>query len=85
MPDKTQIKPNDLTALQAFRKQIKVNLMWLSSLGYETPIYYYGMVTKALLRVPYALRNELYKYKKGSSLSDGSLNLTTFEKWFKKN
>lgn len=85
MLDKTQIKPNDRTALQAFRTLIKVNLTWLSSLGYKTPIYYYGMVTKALLRVPYALRKELYTYKKGSSLTDGSLDLITFEKWFKKN
>ena len=76
-------KPNDRTALQKYHEEIKLNLTWLSSLGYGTPIYYYGMAAKALLRLPCALRKELYKYKKDSSLIDGSLNLITFEKWLK--
>ena len=70
MLGKPQIKPNDRTALQKFHEQIKLNLTSLSSLGYGSPIYYYSMVTKALLRLPCALRKELYKYKKDSSLID---------------
>ena len=81
MLDKPQIKPNDYATLREFHQQIKLNLTWLSSLDYETPLYSYDMVTKAVLRLPYALRKEFYKFIKDSSLLDGSLNLIMFERW----
>ena len=84
MLDKPQIKPNDRAALREFHQQIKLNLTWLSSLDYETPLYSYDTVTKALLRLPYALRKEFYKFAKDSSLIDGSLNLIMLERWLEK-
>ena len=41
------------------------------------------MVTKALLRLLYALRKEFYKFTKDLNLIDGSLNLM-FERWLEK-
>ena len=70
--------------MQEFRQQIKLNLTWLSSLGYETSLYSYDMVTKALLRLLYALRKEFYKFTKDLNLIDGSLNLIMFERWLEK-
>ena len=84
MLDKPQIKPNDCAALRGFHQQIKLNLTWLLSLGYETPLYSYHMVTRALLRLPYVLRKEFYKLTKDSSLIDGSLNLIMCERWLEK-
>ena len=42
------------------------------------------MVTKALLRLLYALRKEFYKFTKDLNLIDGSLNLIIFERWLEK-
>ena len=39
MLDKPQIKPNNRATLQEFDQQIKLNLTWLLSLGYETPLF----------------------------------------------
>ena len=48
------------------------------------PLYSYDTVTKALIRLPYALRKEFYKFTKDLSLTDGSLNLIMFERWLEK-
>ena len=49
-----------------------------------TPLYSYDMVTKALLRVPYALRKKFYKFANDLSFTDGNLNLIMFERWLEK-
>ena len=48
------------------------------------PLYSYDTVTKALIRLPYALRKEFYKFTKDLSLTDGSLNLIMLEKVVRK-
>ena len=80
MLDKLQIKQNNCAT---FHQQIKLNLTWLSPLGYKTLTYSFDTVTKALLLLPYALWEKSYKFKKDSSLIDGSLNLMS-EKWLEK-
>ena len=84
MFNKPQIKANDRSALREFHQQIKLNITWLSSLGYITPLYSYDSVTKAILRLPFHLRKEFYKHTKDASLTDGTLNLIMFESWLDK-
>ena len=82
--DKPQIKPNDRALLRELCQQIKLYVTWLASLGYDTPLYSFDTVTKALLCLPYALRKKFYKSTKDSSLVDWSLNLIMFERWLEK-
>ena len=56
MFNRPQIKPNERSALREFHQQIKLNITWLSSLGYKTPLYLYDSVTKAILRLPFHLK-----------------------------
>ena len=72
MFNKPQIKANDRSALQEFHQHIKLNITWLSSLGYITPLYSYDRVTKAILRLQFHLRKEFYKHTKNTSLMDSS-------------
>ena len=81
MFNKPQIKANDRSALPEFHQQIKLNITWLSSLGYITPLYSYDNVTKAILCLPFHLRKEFYKHTEDASLTDGTLNLIMFESW----
>ena len=81
MFNKPKIKPNDRLALREVHQHIKLNITWLSPLGYKTPIYSYNSVTKAILLLPFHLRKEFYKHTKDASLTDGTLNLIMFESW----
>ena len=81
MFNKPQIKANDRSALREFHQQIKLNITWLSSLGYITPLYSYDSVTKAILCLPFHFRKKFYKHTKDASLTDGTLNLIMFESW----
>ena len=81
MFNKPKIKPNDRLALREFHHQIKLNITWLSSLGYKTPLYSYDSVTKAILRLLFHLRKEFYKHTKDATLTDVTLNLIMFESW----
>ena len=67
-----------------FHKQIKLNITWLSSVGCKTPVYLYDSVTKTILRLPFHLRKEFYKYTKDASLTDGTLNLIMFGSWLER-
>ena len=78
MFNKPQIKANDRSALRKFHQQIKLNITWLSSLGYITPLYSYDSLSKAIVRLPLHFRKEFYKH---TSLTDGTLNLIMFESW----
>ena len=79
--NKLQIEPNDRSTLPEFHQRIKLNITWLSSLGYKTPLYSYDSVAKAILRLPLHLKKEFYKHAKDASLTDGTLNLIMFKSW----
>ena len=49
------------------------------SMGYETPLLSSKNLTKALMRLPYNLRQEFFKATKDLNLIDGTLNLIVFE------
>ena len=81
MFNKPQMKPNNRSALQEFHQQIKLNITWLSLLGYKRALYSYDSVTKTTRRLPFNLRKEFCKDTKDVSLTDGTLNLILFESW----
>ena len=79
MFNKPQIKPSDRSALQEFHLPIKLNITWLASLGYKTPLYLYESVTKNIPRLLLHLRKIFYKHTKDASSRDDTLNLIMFE------
>ena len=81
--DKPQIWANDGITLQQFHQQLKLTVTWLMSVGYKVLIFSSENLTKAIIRLPYQLRQRFYKFTKESNFIDGSVNLVTFEKWLK--
>ena len=79
MFNKPQIKSSDRSALQEFHLPIKLNITWLASLGYKTPLYLYESVTKNIPRLLLHLRKIFYKHTKDASSRDDTLNLIMFE------
>ena len=61
-----------------------MNNTWLMSMGYETPLLSSKNLTKALMRLPYNLRQEFFKATKDLNLIDGTLNLIVFENWLER-
>ena len=55
------IKSNDRIALRNFHQKLKKTITWLKSKGYEVPIKSNENLAKALLCLPYNMRNEFYK------------------------
>ena len=51
------------------------------SVSYKVPIFSSENLTKAIIRLPYQLRQRFYKFTKKSNLIDGRVNLVNFEKW----
>ena len=51
------------------------------SVGYKVPTFPSENLTRAIIRLPYQLRQRFDKFTKESSLIDRSVNLVTFEKW----
>ena len=81
--DKPQIRANDKITLGQSHQEIKLTITWLMSVCYKVPIFLSDNLTKAIIRLPYQLRERFYKFTKVTNLIDGSINLATFEKWFK--
>ena len=79
--DKPIIRANDRITLRQFHQELKLTITWLMSVGYKVPIFSSENLTKAIIRLPYQLRQRFYKFTKESNLIDGSVNLVTFEKW----
>lgn len=52
-----------------------MSLTWLSPLGYETPLYSYDTITKALLHLPYVLGKKFYDFTWNFVFIDRTLNL----------
>ena len=67
--------------LRQYHQELKLTLSWLESIGYEVPIYSSENLTKAIMRLPYHLRQNFYKFTSNSDLIDVSVNLYVFEKW----
>ena len=54
--NKLEINGRDHNVLREFHQQLKMNNTWLMSMGYETPLLSSENLTKALMRLPYNLR-----------------------------
>ena len=54
--DKPHINGRDRIALREYHQQVKMNNIWLISMGYETPLLSSDNLTKALMRLPLNLQ-----------------------------
>ena len=54
--DKPQINGRDPKALRQFQQQSKIYNIRLKSMGYEDPLLFSESITKALMLLPYNLR-----------------------------
>ena len=54
--DKPHINGRDRIALREYHQQLKMNNIWLISMGYETPLLSGDNLTKALMRLPLNLQ-----------------------------
>ena len=54
--DKPHINGRDRIALREYHQQLKMNNIWLISMGYETPLLSSDNLTKALMRLPLNLQ-----------------------------
>ena len=78
------IKSNDRIALRNFHQKLKITITWLKSIGYEVPIKSNENLAKALLCLPYNMRNEFYKVTCNLDILDGDVDLIFLEKWLEK-
>ena len=78
------IKSNDRIALRNFHQKLKITITWLKSIGYEVPIKSNENLAKALLCLPYNMRNEFYKVTCNLDILDGDVDLTFLERWLEK-
>ena len=82
--DRLQLKVFDRSGLRQFHQQLKRNITWLLSIGYESPLLSCENLTKCVSLLAPVLRQELYKSTDSSVSKDGSVNLTVFEQWLEK-
>ena len=82
--DQPQSKPNDNIGLRHYHQQIKITNTWLSSVGYNTPIISYENLSKAVARLHNYLRIQFFKATCDYDLTDGTINLLSFEIWLEK-
>ena len=82
--DQPQIKPNDKIELRKYHQQVKITNTWLLSMGYENPILSYENLSKAVTRRPNYLRTQFFKAAQDCDLTDGTINLLTFENWLER-
>ena len=78
------IKSNDRIALRNFHQKLKITITWLKSIGYEVPIKSNENLAKALLCLPYNMRNEFYKVTCNLDILDGDVDLIFLEKSLEK-
>ena len=78
------IKSNDRIALRNFHQKLKITITWLKSIGYEVPIKSNENLAKALLCLPYNMRNEFYKVTCNLDILDGDVDLIFLKKWLEK-
>ena len=78
--DKAEIRANDRITLRQFHQELKLTNTCLMSVGYKVPNFSSENLTKAIIRLPYQLRQRFYKFTKQSNLIDGGVNLVIFEK-----
>ena len=62
--DKPQSRPNDRITIQQFHQELKLTIAWLMSVGYKVTIFLSENLTKAIIRLPYQLRQRFYKFTK---------------------
>ena len=79
--DQPQVEPNDKIGLRKYHQQVKITNTWLLSMGYENPILSYKNLYKAVTRLPNCLRTQFFKATRDCDLTDGTINLLTFENW----
>ena len=71
-------------ALRNFHQKLKITITWLKSKGNEVPIKSNENLAKALLCLPYNMRNEFYKVTCNLDTLDGDVDLVFLEKWLEK-
>ena len=64
--DKPHINGRDRIALREYHQQLKMNNIWLISMGYETPLLSSDNLTKALMRLPLSLQQDFFKATRDS-------------------
>ena len=69
--DKPHINGRDRIALREYHQQLKMNNIWLISMGYETPLLSSDNLTKALMRLPLNLQQYFFKATRDRNLIDG--------------
>ena len=69
--DKPHINGRDRIALRQYHQQLKMNNIWLISMGYETPLLSSDNLTKALMRLPLNLQQYFFKATRDNNLIDG--------------
>ena len=53
-------------------------------MGYEDPLLFSESITKALMLLPYNLRQYLFKATRDCNLIDGRVNLIVLENWLER-
>ena len=69
--DKPHINGRDRIALREYHQQLKMNNIWLISMGYETLLLSSDNLTKALIRLPLNLQQYFFKATRDRNLIDG--------------
>ena len=69
--NKPHINGRDRIALREYHQQLKMNNIWLISMGYETPLLSSDNLTKALMRLPLNLQQYFFKATRDRNLIDG--------------
>ena len=77
--EQPQIKPNDKIGLRKYHQQLKITNTWLISMCYENPTLFYENLSKAVTRFLKYLRTQFFKVPGDCDLTDGTINLLTFE------
>ena len=82
--DQPKIKPNDKIGLRKYHQQVKITNTRHLSMGYENPILSHENLSKVVTRIPNYLRTQFFKATRDCDLTDGTINLLTFENWLER-
>ena len=66
--DQPQLQAKNKPAIRSFQKQLKKNVIWLSSMGFHSAIGSTNNIMKAVTRLPNYFRNKSYKQFKGNDI-----------------
>ena len=73
--DKPQIQPNDKTSLRRYHQGLRLTVIWLKSMRYNSTIQSVENVTKAVMRLRRFMKSKFYQDFKDSTYDSNNLNL----------